>query len=539
VAASTAVLLAGAVLNPAALSAQEILAPTNVPSVLTIPINPGDTNANAPFTLNNSGAVRLQALVPIDGATLSVTDSSDVTRGDSAILFTSSNDLGAAGVPGGSFVLEDFVLPAGEYRANFTFPAADQQTAIMVTVGNSADAGGPAYEIAVVVPKSRVVLGDVATFGVLLLKDGLPLTGLQPELTMISETGLSTPVALTDDGQEADGLADDGLYSSELELGTIGTQDLEAGISFIDEGRVIELTASGSVEVLPQSAEIVDVQSQLIVAPEGCVDGLSQTVALSIIDPGTYIVAGGIVSDSGVIEERVNDDYAPGIAETVLEFGAEQLRNAVGTSSTIQSVNPELFSLGEVIDLQDAAPRPLDLMVSADQICRDEPIAFGSVSAQPIVIDNLIATLEFTVNVDVEDGGTYQLSFEVSGGGQEVAIVSLNRTLQTGVNNVTFQISASEVQTIDGPYELTSGLVIGRSGALQRSNLGLSDFYSRWQFTPDREGDLDADGDVDRDDFDLLASFRNEAALSPGDRRDLNGDRVIDIRDLRMMVRLR
>jgi hypothetical protein len=71
--------------------------------------------------------------------------------------------------------------------------------------------------------KSRVVLGDVATFGVLLLKDGLPLTGLQPELTMISETGLSTPVALTDDGQEADGLADDGLYSSELELGTIGT----------------------------------------------------------------------------------------------------------------------------------------------------------------------------------------------------------------------------------------------------------------------------------------------------------------------------
>jgi hypothetical protein len=192
----------------------------------------------------------------------------------------------------------------------------------MVTVGNSADAGGPAYEIAVVVPKSRVVVGDAATFGVLLLKDGVPLTGLQPEMTMISETGLSTPVTLTDHGQGADGLADDGLYSSELELGTIGTQDLEAGISFIDEGRAIELTASGSVEVLPQSAEIVDVQSQLIVAPEGCVDGLSQTVALSIIDPGTYIVAGGIVSDSGVIEERVNDDYAPGIAETVLEFGA-------------------------------------------------------------------------------------------------------------------------------------------------------------------------------------------------------------------------
>jgi hypothetical protein len=293
------------------------------------------------------------------------------------------------------------------------------------------------------------------------------------------------------------------------------------------------------VEVLPQSAEIVDVQSQLIVAPEGCVDGLSQTVALSIIDPGTYIVAGGIVSDSGVIEERVNDDYAPGIAETVLEFGAEQLRNAVGTSSTIQSVDPELFSLGEVIDLQDAAPRPLDLMVSADQICRDEPIAFGSVSAQPIIIDNLIATLEFTVNVDVEDGGTYQLSFEISGGGQEVAIVSLNRTLQTGVNNVTFQISASEVQNIDGPYELTSGLVIGRSGALQRSNLGLSDFYSRWQFTPDREGDLDADGDVDRDDRDLLASFRNEAVFSPGDRRDLNDDGAIDVRDLRVILRLR
>ncbi len=536
---SAAVLLPVVLSYPNALSAQEILAPTNVPSVLTIPVSPGDTNANVPFTLNNSGTVLLQALVPVDGTTFSVLDSSGVTIGDSAIVFTSSNELGAAGVPGGSFVLENFVLSAGEYRASFTFPAAAVRTAIMVTVGNSADAGGPAYEIAVVVPKPRVVVGDVATFGVLLLKDGLPLTGLQPELSMSSETGWSMPITLADNGQDADGLADDGLYSSEVVLATPGRFDLNARVTFADGGRAVELTATGSVEVLPQRAQITDVQSQLIVAPDGCVDGLSQTVLLNVIDPGTYIVAGGILSNGSLIEKRVRDDYAPGVRQAVLAFDAKQLRSAVGTGWVIQSIAPELFSLGEVIDFQDVAPAPLDLTVFADQICRDAPIILGSVSAQPVIIGNFIDALEFTVMVDVETGGNHQLSFTVSGGGQQVAIVSFNRFLQSGANDVTFQISASDVQTIDGPYELVSGLVSGPSGSVQRSNLGQSDFYSRWQFTPDRQGDLNGDGVVDQADRDLLASFRNEVALSPGDRRDLNGDGVIDTRDLRMILQLR
>ena len=141
--------------------------------------------------------------------------------------------------------------------------------------------------------------------------------------------------------------------------------------------------------------------------------------------------------------------------------------------------------------------------------------------------------------IDVENSGNYQLSFTISGSGQEVAVISLNRFLQIGENIVSFDINSSEVQKIDGPYGIVSGLALSNSASLQQSNLGQSAAYSIWQFEPDLAGDLDGDGDVDAADRNLLATFRNQNALVPGDRRDLNSDGTINILDLRAILRLR
>ena len=50
--------------------------------------------------------------------------------------------------------------------------------------------------------------------------------------------------------------------------------------------------------------------------------------------------------------------------------------------------------------------------------------------------------------------------------------------------------------------------------------------------------DPDADGDFDRDDIDLVFAARNQPASGPDDRRDLNKDGVITIRDVRAVVLL-
>jgi hypothetical protein len=51
-------------------------------------------------------------------------------------------------------------------------------------------------------------------------------------------------------------------------------------------------------------------------------------------------------------------------------------------------------------------------------------------------------------------------------------------------------------------------------------------------------GDIDLDGDVDRDDLNFVLAARNKEADGPNDLRDLNGDRRIDALDARTLVTL-
>ncbi|MFN0167966.1 MAG: dockerin type I domain-containing protein [Bryobacteraceae bacterium] len=51
-------------------------------------------------------------------------------------------------------------------------------------------------------------------------------------------------------------------------------------------------------------------------------------------------------------------------------------------------------------------------------------------------------------------------------------------------------------------------------------------------------GDLDADGDVDQDDLNLILAVLNTPASKPRDARDLNGDGVINVLDARSLATL-
>jgi hypothetical protein len=49
-------------------------------------------------------------------------------------------------------------------------------------------------------------------------------------------------------------------------------------------------------------------------------------------------------------------------------------------------------------------------------------------------------------------------------------------------------------------------------------------------------GDLDHDGDIDRDDIDIILAALNTPANGPNDARDINGDGWIAISDARALV---
>lgn len=52
------------------------------------------------------------------------------------------------------------------------------------------------------------------------------------------------------------------------------------------------------------------------------------------------------------------------------------------------------------------------------------------------------------------------------------------------------------------------------------------------------EGDLDGDGDVDRDDMSIILASRNQPASGPNDPKDINGDGTITVRDARSLRHL-
>ena len=53
-----------------------------------------------------------------------------------------------------------------------------------------------------------------------------------------------------------------------------------------------------------------------------------------------------------------------------------------------------------------------------------------------------------------------------------------------------------------------------------------------------RAGDIDGDGDVDMDDFEIVMAARNTPADGPDDPRDLDGDGMITVLDARILVTL-
>lgn len=80
----------------------------------------------------------------------------------------------------------------------------------------------------------------------------------------------------------------------------------------------------------------------------------------------------------------------------------------------------------------------------------------------------------------------------------------------------------------------TAGARSRRIGTL--GTIGSTPAWTRWQFLPAINGDLDNDNDVDAADRAIVLGFRNSSAATPGDRRDVARDGVINLRDARIFA---
>jgi hypothetical protein len=174
------------------------------------------------------------------------------------------------------------------------------------------------------------------------------------------------------------------------------------------------------------------------------------------------------------------------------------------------------------------------------QLCSGAIEVQPQLTTTPILRDGHIDRFRLAVPVKGANFCFYHIScqvvFPVSA---DIDHVTASRTPAAGANNVEVELASDKFQTVDGPYRAISLVVLQGGNSARLATIGSTEAYSHWQFYPKKAGDLDGDGVVGPADATLLTANRGAAVYTPGDRRDLNRDGAIDIRDVRALQQLR
>ncbi|XVJ70990.1 MAG: hypothetical protein HEQ39_16240 [Rhizobacter sp.] len=159
--------------------------------------------------------------------------------------------------------------------------------------------------------------------------------------------------------------------------------------------------------------------------------------------------------------------------------------------------------------------RTVKVEVFGDALGRFTP---GSTSSIRFVITNLGSTDKFTVTAQDQRGYVGSLvPIELTLGSNESQIIQIPLTVPLDaavgtINNISF--TATGASTANGT--VVTQVVSART----------------------IPGDLDGDGDIDRDDVGIVFSARGQTALSASDPRDLDGDGKITALDSRKAMQL-
>ena len=525
--------------------AEEVPVPANIPRTITADVMPGMQMVDIHFGLSGADGVIIEVIVPVDGASFTLLDpsgSSVLTPGVPEVNFTAGSDLSpGAALPGGVFVTQEVSSPVnGIWTIHLEFPPAPENTVIMASVATRTS-----YQAGITSARESYLTGEDASIGMLILNEGQPVTGLIPEIQIfLNEAALpaSTMTGL-DNGIDADGLADDGVYSVDYIFPQAGDYLIKGSVNIPKEQGAVLREASRIIKVTDPPVTVLDVSSNTILGAGGCIAGIEEIIDLNVSEPGEYIARGTLTADgAGIVEKRAKGNFAMGRHSLVLYYSSQEIMKNLGDEGpyTFKDLDILYSDDDNFILVNRNKDVGLTQTIGLNSLCRN-PIEIGTgLTVDTVLDDGYIDALIFGIPINVQVAGNYQVSVKVVGAdGEDIELVGFTEYLAAGSNAASFSLPADRFQTADGPYAVISALVIGPGGTAQLSRVGESPAFKRWQFSPVLAGDLDNDGDVDSDDRNLIMVARNTIALSPGDRRDIVRDGRIDLRDARAILRLR
>lgn len=514
------------------------VAPMNLPQTLTADVSVGATSVTLDFNISHVEKFRLDVVVPVDGATLSLKDPDGVEMlppGTPNLEQITGAQMGLP-LPGGVFVVKDIAAPKnGTWTLKVQFPASPVKTVVLATLAASS-----LYQTGIVLERTKFVVGEEPSIGLLVLNGGSPVTGASALLQVTRPDGTTIPYALHDDGAAGDGLAGDGIYSSAVVLSLAGSYALKADVEIPGSLGVIKRSAFAQVQAAPSVLSVAGVQAVTQIGSGGCVESLLVQCVLqaSSACDATIVVALRASNNSEVLKRTFVPGIPPGSRTVALDFSTADLKSKLGVDGPYQIASVKVFAVGDTLDLQytgtDLGQTPT---IRLADLCSPSLEIGPGLKVSNLLKEGYIETLAFSFPVTVNRAGDYSIACKVLGAlGEEVKLLGTTRYLDVGSNEIVFEVPSENFLKADGPYTVGSALVLGPAGSAQASFLGQTPPLQKWQFYPLKKADLNTDGVINAADREILTQFRNTKALNPGDRRDLNRDGAIDLKDVRELT---
>lgn len=502
----------------------------------------GSTQVDVTIPVSGLTSLRVQAIVPVPGAQVSL-----IGPGGNVVVppnAPGTSFLDGQGLtpplPGGVFITPDIANPAeGNWTLRASFPASPHKTVALLTVF----ADSP-YQVGMVLTAPSYRVGQPVPLAMLVLKQGLPITGLAPQITVRKNGAVVTTLPGADSGQAADfdGKANDGIYSGGFTFADTGRYEVVGNVTIpLPGGGSVTRTATGFVDVVPVNY-VLGTVTGTVVNGNACVARLDVATAATAQLPGIYATAATLKAPNGstLVKRTSSTLGAPGPLSATVSFSAREIRSAFAEAGVLRIDPLDVVSFaGDTPQLEVRRANALSFPnLALSQFCT-EPIEVGiGATVASTLRQNFIGQLDFKLPIRVNTAGNYQVSFKViDAQGQEVGQFGLTQALAAGGNTINATVLADRLQKSDGPFTVDSVLVVGGGTTAQASRVPVAGSnFSRWQFFPTITGDLNGDGSVNIDDANLLRSMIAQVPQVPGDRRNLVVDAVISINDVRALT---
>jgi hypothetical protein len=438
-----------------------------------------------------------------------------------------------------------YTLPsqgAGTYIVRFQAPSAQaEQVAVIVQMSSDSTLAAKLFFTEPVVVTGRPVVMAAAVFN-----GAVPVANAAVVVRVLSPTAIVAMTNLADDGGQADGAANDGLYSGFFTPPSPGTYRAVAEITGTANGVAFVRQSAATLEVVRQTGTLAGTVHDRGVDTNG--NGKFEFVAFDIGVNAT--TAGRYRLFVTLRTQKGQTLVASGDATLVLGAQNATVDVDTGRLRALGENGPYFIDQIELRFLDGAKAIPADRRVdlgqtAAYQLTQFEraPILLTGTTSDAGVDTNgngKFDLLRVRVEVDVLAGGTYQFSGRLTDvNGTQIDLDAASAFLAAGPNSLDFFFDGRIIGSrgISGPYFLDNLLIFGAGSSLsapQRVARTQNYSYTQFENAARNPADLDNDGHVDCKDVAIVKASFGRRLGQPGfdARADVNHDNVVDVRDL-------